>query len=97
MIIDEYKLIYTWSILFSGITFDYSFKIEWVRAIWKSDSKLQDIKQKRVKMRKNQADGIVKLDFGRVMLFKNGNPLKIQFYFQNNITVPNNTFSKALQ
>ena len=48
-------------------------------------------------MRKNQADGIVKLDFGRVMLFKNGNPLKIQFYFQNNITVPNNTFSKALQ
>ena len=48
-------------------------------------------------MRKNQADGIEKLDFGRVMLFKNGNPLKIQFYFQNNITVPNNTFSKALQ
>ena len=24
-------------------------------------------------------------------------PLKIQFYCQNNITVPNNTFSKALQ
>ena len=71
-----------------GIKIDFSFKIEWVRAIWKSGSQMACLPTKLNFL----ANGCVLGQNAR-----KETPFKIQLYLTNNIALPKDTFSRAWQ